>query len=67
MSAADLHHRLRLLELERREAEDLGLINCQPYRRDLEEEMALCRLAYVGAAVTEIAALRAELSGRQVG
>ena len=67
MSAADLHQRLRLLALELREAEHIGLINCQQYRRDLEEEMAECRAAYVGAAVTEIATLRAELSGRQVG
>jgi hypothetical protein len=67
MSAADLHHRLRLLELERREAQQIGLINHQQYRRDLEEELAECQEAYVGAAVTEIATLRAELSGRQVG
>jgi len=67
MSAADLHHRLQLLELEHREAQQIGLINHQQYRRDLEEEMAECREAYVGAAVTEIAILRAELSGRQVG
>jgi hypothetical protein len=67
MSAAELHHRLRLLELERAEAQDIGLTDCEPYRRDLEEEMADCRAAYVGAAVTEIATFRAELSGRQVG
>jgi hypothetical protein len=67
VSAADLHHRLRLLELERLEAREIGLIDCQLYRRDLEEEMAQCRAAYVGAAVTEIATLRAELSGPQVG
>jgi hypothetical protein len=67
VSAADLHYRLRLLELERREAQQIGLIHCEQYRRDLEEEMAECREAYVGAAITEIATLRAELSGRQVG
>ena len=67
MSAADLHHRLQLLALERREAEHIGLIDCEQYRRDLEEEIAECRAAYVGAAVTEIATLRAELSGPQVG
>ena len=66
VSAADLHHRLQLLALERHEAEQIGLIDCEEYRRDLEEEMAECRAAYVGAAVTEIATLRAELSGRQV-
>jgi hypothetical protein len=67
VSAADLHHRLRLLVLERLDAQEIGLIDCQQYRRDLEEEMAECRAAYVGAAVTEIATLRADLSGRQVG
>jgi hypothetical protein len=67
MSAADLHQRLRLLELERLEAQHIGLSDCEQYRRDLEDEMAECRAAYVGAAVTEIATLRSELSGRQVG
>jgi hypothetical protein len=67
MSASELHHRLRLLALERREAQDAGLIDCEQYRRDLEEEVDECRAAYVGAAVAEIATLRAELSGKQVG
>jgi hypothetical protein len=34
---------------------------------DLEDEIAAARSAYVGAAVTEIASLRAELSGPQLG
>ena len=67
MSAADLHHRLWVLELELREAQHIGLMDCEHYRRDLEEEMAECRVAFVGAAVTEIATLRAELSGRLAG
>jgi hypothetical protein len=67
VSAAYLHHRLRLLERELREAQNCGLVDCQQYWRDLEEEMAECRVAYVAAAVTEIATLRAELSGRQDG
>jgi hypothetical protein len=67
MSAAELHHRLRLLGLERLEARNSGLTGCELYRRALEDEMAECRAAYVGAAVTELAAFRAELSGRQVG
>ncbi len=67
VSAADLHHRLWLLELELHEAQRIGLIHCQEYRRDLEEELAECRVAYVGAAVTEIATFRAELTSRQVG
>jgi hypothetical protein len=67
VSAADLHQRLQLLELEFREARHSGLIACREYRRDLEEDLAECRVAYVGAAVAEIATLRAELSSRQVG
>jgi hypothetical protein len=34
---------------------------------DLDDELAATRAAYIGAAVTEIATLRAELSGPQVG
>jgi hypothetical protein len=67
VSATDLHNRLRLLELELHEALHIGLMDNQHYRRDLEEEIGECRVAYVVAAVTEIAALRAELSGPQVG
>ena len=34
---------------------------------ELEEDLAETREAYVGLAVTEIATLRAELSGPQIG
>jgi hypothetical protein len=34
---------------------------------DLEREIERSQAAYVGAAVTEIASLRAQLSGPQVG
>jgi hypothetical protein len=34
---------------------------------DLDDEISLCRAAFVGAAVTEIAVARGELSGRQTG
>ncbi len=34
---------------------------------DLDEEIEECRVAYVGAAVTQIAALRAELDGPLYG
>ena len=67
VSATQLHHLLRILESERREAEHSGLIDCEDYRRDLEEETEECLTAFIGAAVTEIATLRAELFGRQVG
>jgi hypothetical protein len=67
MSAAELHHHLRLLQLERAEAQEIGLTDGDQHQRDLEDEMAHCRAAYLGAAVTEIAILRRELSGRLVG
>jgi hypothetical protein len=37
------------------------------YLSDLDGEIEVWRAAYVGAAVTEIASLRAALSGPQVG
>jgi hypothetical protein len=37
------------------------------YMADLEDEVAACRAVYVGAAVTDIAVLRGELFGRNVG
>ena len=67
MSAAEIRNRLKLLELERLEAESVGLLGNEHYKRDLEEEMTDCRSAFIGAAVTEIACLRAELYGHQVG
>jgi hypothetical protein len=67
MSAAEIRNRLNLLELERLEAESVGLLDNERYRWALDEEMAECRAAYVCAAVAEIASLRAELFGRQVG
>ena len=40
MSAADLHHRLRLLELEKREAQHIGLItNELPRMADVLREI----------------------------
>ena len=67
MSAAELQQRLRLLELERIDAQEIGLTLVERYRLDLERELEACRAAVIGAAVTEIAALRADLSGRLTG
>jgi hypothetical protein len=67
MSAAEIRQQLKLLELERLEAEAIGLIGCASYKRDLEQETEACRSAFVGAAVTEIARLRARLSGPLAG
>lgn len=52
---------LRALESERALAQLEGLDD-QRYLSDLEQEIAEYRVAYVGAAVTEIATLRGQLS-----
>jgi hypothetical protein len=67
MSAADLRNQLRLLELERLEAAFEGLLGFGAYKRDLDDEMAERRSAFVSAAVIEIARLRAELSAWGAG
>jgi hypothetical protein len=60
-SAADLKAQLETLERERSLAGLTGLLDSDAYRRDLEDEMAATQAAYIGAAVTEIASLRALL------
>jgi hypothetical protein len=67
MSAAEIHTRLHQLEAERVLASLEGLASDPAYMADLAQEIAATRCAYVGAAVTEIAELRAELSGPKVG
>jgi hypothetical protein len=67
MSAAEIRQHLRLLERERLEADAIGLSVGESYMRDLEREMEECRSAFVGAAVSEIAQLRADLSGPLAG
>ena len=67
MSATQLRQRLRLLAAELAAAQETGLTGCERYRRDLEEDMARCRAAFVGAVVTEIAVLRGAISGRLAG
>jgi hypothetical protein len=46
---------------------DIGLAADGAYMADLDDEIAACRAAYVGAAVTEIAVMRGELSGALAG
>jgi hypothetical protein len=67
MSAAKIRAHLLELAQERREAERAGLSANEAYMADLDEEIVACRLALVGAAVTEIAVLRGELFGREFG
>jgi hypothetical protein len=67
MTALDMQTHLRELRAERVLAglESLGADSA--YMADLDDEIAAVQNAYVGAAVVEIASLRAELSGPQVG
>lgn len=44
-----------------------GLVADSAYLADLDDEIAVTQSAYVATAVTEIATLRAELAGPQVG
>lgn len=67
VSAHALRHHLARLTAERLEAADAGLATNALYMRDLEEDLVAVREAYVGLAVTEIATLRGELFGAQVG
>jgi hypothetical protein len=66
-TAPHLDARLRELYLERATAELHGLTRDPAYMADLGDEIAAVRNAYVGAAVTEIATLRAELSAPLAG
>jgi len=67
MPAIELQIRLKALQAERLLASSEGLAADTAYMADLDDEIAEVSDAYAGAAVTEIATLRAELFGPQVG
>jgi hypothetical protein len=67
LTASDMRSHLMLLHEERVLAREQGLSSDAAYMADLDEEIVACRNAYVGAAVTEIAVLRAELGERAFG
>ena len=67
MSAIEMQTQLQELQAERALVSLEGLDNHDSYTADLDHEIAVARRAYVVAAVTEIATLRAQLSGPQVG
>ncbi len=67
MSAHDLRVRLGRLGAERVDAIEAGLGDNARFMSALEHDLAAARAAYVGLAVTEIATLRGELSGRPQG
>jgi hypothetical protein len=66
-TAIDIHTHLLELHAERALASIEGLAVDSLYMADLDGEIEATARAYVGAAVTEIATFRAELSGPQVG
>jgi hypothetical protein len=67
MFAIEMQIHLQELRAERALAAIEGLASDAAYMADLEDEIVAARHAYIGAAVIEIATLRAELSGPQVG
>jgi hypothetical protein len=67
MSAIEMQTHLQELEAERALALIEGLGESQAYMADLDDEIAATRHAYIAAAVTEIAVLRADLSGELHG
>jgi len=67
MLAIEMQVRLKELQAERLLASSEGLAANAAYMADLDDEIAEVSAAYVGVAVTDIATLRAELFGPQVG
>ena len=66
-TAYDVRLQLGRLTAERLDAIDAGLGHNRVYMRALEDDLSAARSAYVGLAVTEIATLRAQLSGARFG
>jgi hypothetical protein len=67
MTAIEIHTHLLQLRAERALASIEGLAMDSVYVADLDGEIDATTSAYVGAAVTEIATFRSQLSGPQVG
>jgi hypothetical protein len=67
MTAVDAHLQLRRVQVERLDALEIGLGANAAYVASLEIDIASSRCACIGLAVTEIATLRGQLSGPEVG
>jgi hypothetical protein len=67
MTALELRSQVEELEAERSLALMTGLAEVKSYMADLNEELEICREQYAISAVTEMATLRAELFGPQLG
>jgi hypothetical protein len=63
-STAEVRERIAHLEAEQALAGLTGLTEDPAYMADLQADIAAASAAYVGVAVTEIASLRGQLSGR---
>jgi hypothetical protein len=64
---AELREQIALLESERALASLTGLMYDAAYMADLQADILAASNAYVGVAVTEIASLRGQLTGRLHG
>jgi hypothetical protein len=67
ISALDARGRLIQLQAERSLALEAGLGKVDAYMTDLDSEIEVRRALYAAAAVAEIATLRGELFGPQIG
>jgi hypothetical protein len=67
MTSVNARQLLERLLAERSTALATGLQDNVIYMDDLQADLEAAREAYVGLAVTEIATLRGELFGRQLG
>ena len=63
LTAVEIQVELRMLYVERALAEIEGLAGDQSYMADLMDDIESHKTAFVGAVVTEIAALRASIGG----
>jgi hypothetical protein len=67
MYATDVRNQLLMLHEERFLALEFGFGDDDAFMADLEQDIADCQQAWIGAAVTEIALLRSQLAGPQQG
>jgi hypothetical protein len=67
LSALELHDQIVQLEAERELAVLEGLDSVSAYMEDLDAELEHRRALYVATVLTDIATLRGELFGVQVG
>ena len=67
MNSSHIRAQLARLQLERIDAQEVGLSSNETYMADLEEEIFETRAVLALAAVTELAVARAEESGRLFG